>query len=129
MIRWPSPTRWRGKFAVASKGLIWAIQTQDSFYVHLPVAGVALGLAAILRVELWAWAAIILAIGLVMVAELLNTAAEQLVAVLHPQHDRRIGLALDAAAAGVLFAAITAVVIGLMTLAPPLFQVLANWAR
>ncbi len=116
--------RWRRKFAAAWVGLRWACKTQDSFYVHIPIAIAACMMAGWLRIEPWAWTAIWMSIGLVITAELLNSAAEQLVRVLHPEHDRRIGLALDAAAAGVLFASITAVGVGLITLGLPLLRLL-----
>lgn len=116
--------RWCRKFAVARAGMIWAFKTQDSFYVHAPIAILALSLGVFLQIEPWAWAAIILSIGLVIATELLNTAIEQLVVVLHPQHDARIGRALDAAAAAVLFSAGIAVLVGLITLGPPLLRVL-----
>ncbi|NNE00571.1 MAG: diacylglycerol kinase family protein [Pirellulaceae bacterium] len=120
------PTSWPGKFAVAISGLAWAVRTQSSFWIHLPIAAAVIIVGALLQVELWRWAALVLAIALVMTAELLNSAIEQLVTVLHPDQDQRIGQALDAAAAGVLIAAICSVAIGLITLGPPLWQFAAS---
>ena len=117
---------WREKFRVAGVGFAVSVRSQPSFWVHLPVSAVVILLAAWLRVEAWRWTALLIVISLVMTAELLNTAIEQLVSVLHPERHPRIGEALDAAAAAVLVAAVGAVMVGLITLAPPLWQWLAG---
>ena len=62
----------------------------------------------------------------VITTELLNTAIEDLVAVLHPEHDPKIGRVLDVAAGAVLIASIAAVVIGLIVFVGPLWTTLAN---
>ena len=116
----PAQHRWPAKFVAAISGLFWAVRTQNSFWVHLPVAAAVLAVAAWLQLESWRWVALLLAIGGVLTAELLNTATEELVKVVHPRYDRRIGHALDAAAAGVLVISCTAVLIGLIVLVPPL---------
>ena len=117
-----SPRGWIRKFGVALSGLKWAVWTQTSFWVHIPVALAVLVLAGLLQVELWRWIALVLAIALVMTAELLNTAIEQLVKVLHPDHDPRIGQVLDVASAGVLVATMGSIVIGLLTFIPPRWE-------
>lgn len=120
---------WTGKFATAGKGLLWAVRGQTSFAVHAPVALAVIAIAIALRLEPWRVAGLILAVTVVMSAELLNTAIEQLVKVLHPELDERVGQALDAAAAAVLVAAIGAVAIGVIILGPPLWQLLVALAR
>jgi diacylglycerol kinase len=57
----------------------------------------------------------------------LNTSIEQLVRVLHPEHDPSIGRGLDAAAGAVLLAAIGAVAVGLIALGPPLLRVVESF--
>ena len=115
---------WSRKFGVAFSGLFWAIRSQSSFWIHIPIAIAVLVLAAILQVELWRWVVLLLTIAVVFAAELLNSAIELLVKVLHPESDQRIGRALDVSAAGVLVTAIGAVVIGLLTLGQPLLTML-----
>ena len=119
-----STLSWPKKFAVAISGLLWAIRTQSSFWIHIPIALAVLALAAILQIELWRWVAVVLTITLVFAAELLNSAIEQLIKVLHPEHDERIGRALDVSAAGVLITAIGAIIVGLLTLGQPLLAML-----
>ena len=114
------------KFAVAISGVAWAARHQNSFRVHLPVAAAAIALSAWLQVEPWRWVAVVLAITIVISAELLNTSLEQLVRVLHPNQHPQIGRALDAAAGAVLIAASGAVAVGLVTLGPPLWNAIAE---
>ena len=116
----PASHRLRAKFTAAIAGFLWAVRTQNSFWVHLPIAAAVVAVAFWLRLDGWRWVALLLAIGGVLAAELLNTAIEELVRVVHPRHDRRIGHALDAAAAGVLVISVTAIMIGLIVLGPPL---------
>lgn len=117
---------WVNKFAVAISGVVWSARTQNSFRIHLPLALAVLGAAAWLRIETWRWVAIVFAITIVLSVELLNTSIEQLVRVLHPQHDEGIKLALDTAAGAVLLAAIGAVIVGLITLGFPLWDAIAS---
>ena len=117
---------WTNKFAVAMRGTLWAMRTQSSFWCHLPIALAVILVAAILQLELWRWAVLLLTIGLVFAIELVNTAIELLVRALHPEHDDQIGRALDVAAGAVLFAAIVAVMIGVLILGPPLWQLITD---
>ena len=118
---------WYSKFACAFAGLRWALPTQNSFWVHFPIAIAVVLLSAWLQIESWRWIAIIVAITIVLVAEMFNTALEQLVQTLHPEREERIGRALDVAAGAVLIAAIASVAIGLISLGPPLLEQLSRW--
>ncbi len=117
---------WLNKFRVAIAGLLWAIRDQSSFHVHGIVSGLVILTAAQLRLQVWQWTTLVLAIGLVFTAELMNTAIEELVAVLHPKHDLRIGRVLDVAAAAVLLATLTAVAVGVLILGPELYDLVVN---
>lgn len=118
------PQTWIAKFACAGYGLAWAIRTQSSFWVHVPIAVCVIALAAWLQVESWKWCVLLAMIAMVLAAELVNTAIELIVKVVHPEQDERIGHALDAAAGAVLVAAIIAAIIGLITLVPELYALL-----
>lgn len=59
-----------------------------------------------------------LAIGFVMSIEGLNTAVEKIADFIHPNYHERIGFIKDIAAGAVLFAALTAVIIGLIIYLP-----------
>ncbi len=68
----------------------------------------------------WCW--LILAIGLVWVAEGLNTAIELLADATIPEWHSVVGQAKDVAAGAVLLSAITAAAIGACVLGPPLWE-------
>ncbi|GAA4463130.1 diacylglycerol kinase [Novipirellula rosea] len=107
---------WITKFAVAFRGLGISLRDQSSLQVHVLAAALVLTLATYLDFDLWRWAVLVLAITVVIAAELMNTAIERLVRVLHAQRHPEIGDALDTAASAVLVTAIGAAVIGVIVL-------------
>lgn len=101
------------RLGFAMTGLRLALARERSLRVH---ALAAAGVVAVLVVErpaaLW-WALAALAIGLVVVAELVNSALEALVDRLHPERHPEIGAVKDIAAAAVLVASVVAVAVAL----------------
>jgi diacylglycerol kinase len=76
-------------------------------------------LAAYLRIPPRDWAAVVLAIGMVWVAETMNTAIERVVDLASPAQHPLAKTGKDVAAAAVLLSAGFAIVIGLLILGPP----------
>ena len=111
---------WSRKFADAFRGLGRAVRTQSSFAVHLLMAGAVVAAGALFRVTAVEWALLAFAIGLVLMAEIFNTAIESLARAPGSRRHPRFRDALDMASAAVLLAAITAAVIGLIVLGPRL---------
>jgi diacylglycerol kinase len=105
-------------FTHAFRGLGSVLRSQHNARIHavatvvVIVAGVCTGLAA------WEWCALTFAIGLVWVAEALNTALEFLADDVAREKRELIGKSKDAGAAGVLLAAICSVMIGLFVFLP-----------
>jgi diacylglycerol kinase len=64
------------------------------------------------------WAALVFAITLVLLGETLNTAIEVVLDLVQPEHDARVGVVKDVAAAAVLVAAAGSAVIALMVFGP-----------
>jgi len=84
--------------------------------------GTAVIAAAIwLDVGLISLSILVLTIGAVVAGETINTFAEALVDLLSPEWHDRAGIAKDVAAAGVLILSLTAVVVGLLILGPPIW--------
>lgn len=104
------------KFAV--KGVWLLITTEHSIMVQLAIAVVVTIVGWWLDISKIEWILQILAIGLVLVAESLNTAIEKLCDFVHPEYDKRIGFIKDIAAGAVSFAAISAIIIGLLIYLP-----------
>lgn len=117
---------WRRKFATAFRGLLVGVRGQRSFLVHLPVALGVVAWGVALRVDVARLAVLLLCVGLVCSAELLNSAVESLARSVTAEYDPHIRDALDIAAGAVLAASLVAVAVGALVLVPPLWAWLAN---
>ena len=95
--------------------------------MHLLVAAVVVLVAAVLRVSLIGWCLLVAAIGFVLVADIFNTAIESLARRLGPRRHPRIRDALDMASGGVLLAAITAAVLGVVIFCERAGSLLGWW--
>jgi diacylglycerol kinase (ATP) len=70
------------------------------------------------EIDRYEWIMQILAFGLVLGIESLNTAVEKIADFIHPEFHDRIGFIKDIAAGGVMFAAMAAMAIGLLIYVP-----------
>ena len=102
----------------AFKGLWLLLSTEHSIMVQTAIAILVTLLGWWLDISRTEWILQILAIGLVLVAESLNTAIEKICDFIHPDYDERIGFIKDISAGAVAFAAITAIIIGLIIYLP-----------
>jgi len=101
------------RFGYACNGIVMAFRRERSMRTHgAALVGVGLFLAATGASALW-WAIVGLAAGLVLVAEMANTALETLADLLHPGQHPEIGVAKDVAAGAVLVATLVAIGVGL----------------
>lgn len=113
-------------FACAFRGIAALLKSEVHARIHLAatVAVVALGWwFEITRNE---WIAVVLAIGLVLVAEALNTAIEYVADLAHPDEHPEVKKLKDLAAAAVLFASIIALIVGLLIFWPRLCAI-CSW--
>ena len=110
-------------FRFAFSGLWYALRTQRNTRIHLMIAAGVVGLGLWLGLSPTQWAVLTLAIGVVLVSEMLNTVAETLVDMVSPGYHPLAKVIKDVTAGAVLLAAITSVIVGLLVLGPPL------WAR
>ena len=109
-------------FRYAFKGLWILVRTEHSIIVQLGVAILMTFAGFWLNISSIEWIAQILAIGLVLVSESLNTAIEKMCDFVHPEFSDRIGRIKDIAAGGLIFAAITAIAIGFVIYLPKLLE-------
>jgi diacylglycerol kinase len=84
---------------------------------------IVLAVAIWLRVGLSSLSILVLTIGAVIAGETINTFVEAIVDLLSPEWHESAKIAKDVAAAAVLILSVSAVVVGLLLLGPPL------WAR
>jgi diacylglycerol kinase (ATP) len=104
--------------AFAVKGAIKLITTEHSIMVQFSLAILMTIAGFYCNITQTEWLFQILAIGLVMSIEGLNTAVEKVADFIHPDYHERIGFIKDISAGAVLFAAITAIAIGLIIYTP-----------
>lgn len=107
-------------FGYAGEGIAAVSRTQPNFWIHIAVATLALALAVLLQLGPLHLAVIFAMIGLVLAMEALNTAVEALGDAVTTEYALPIKRAKDAAAGGVLLAAMASVAVGLVILGPPL---------
>ncbi|NBZ94991.1 MAG: diacylglycerol kinase family protein [Proteobacteria bacterium] len=98
-------------FGYAIKGIMTLIGTQPHARLHLLATVVVTGAGVYLHLRRWEWVAILLCIGMVWMAEALNTAIEFLADEVTLERRDRIGKAKDVAAGGVLIVAIISVAV------------------
>ncbi len=111
---------WRDKFREAFRGMKLGIRGHSSFFVHFFFAALVGTTAIVLRCEPLEWGLLLGCIGLVLTAELFNSAVETIYWGLDELTKPRIRHCLDIAAGAVLLASITAAVIGCMVFIPKL---------
>lgn len=107
-------------FGYAFSGIRATFKTELNFRIHFFAMVIALLLGLTLSLSLFEWLWVFLAIGLVLAAELFNTALEALANSVSLEFHPSIKKSKDAAAAGVLVISILALVIGLFIFIPKL---------
>jgi diacylglycerol kinase (ATP) len=105
----------------AIKGAIKLITTEHSIMLQSSLAVIIIIAGFYFGINRYEWMFQILAIGLVLGIEGLNTAVEKIADFVHPDFDERIGFIKDIAAGAVFFAALTAITIGCIIYFPYLF--------
>ncbi|MCX7669331.1 MAG: diacylglycerol kinase family protein [Anaerolineae bacterium] len=111
-------------FSYAFAGLGYAIRTQRNLRIHLIIAVLVVVAAAILQVTAAEWAILLLTIGVVVSAELVNTVAELAVDLLTQEYHPMAKVAKDVGAAAVVTTAIAAVGVGVAVFGPRLWHLL-----
>ena len=108
------------RFAI--RGILLMLRTQHNSWLHAVATCVVLIVAGYLRLTISEWCWIVAAIVAVWTAELLNTALELLADVASPDFHPLVEQSKDMAAGAVLMCALGALTIGLLILAPKLWQ-------
>ncbi len=108
-------------FGHAFRGWAYVMQTQHNARIHAVAATLVFILGLWLKIPARDWAILILTISMVFAAEFINTAIEAVVDLASPQKHPLGKVGKDVGAAAVLIAALSAVLIGLLILGPPLW--------
>ena len=105
-------------FKYAINGIISAFKTEKNMKIHVLVMILVIILGIVMKLTNIEWIICILSFGLVIGAELINTAIETTVDIAMPEKNEKAKLAKDVSAAAVLIFATTSAIIGLMIFVP-----------
>ena len=106
----------------AVKGAYKLVTTEHSVMVQFSIMILMIFAGFYFGISREEWMLQILAFGLVLSIEGLNTAVEKIADFIHPEFHDRIGFIKDIAAGAVLFAAFSAIAIGALIYVPKLFN-------
>jgi diacylglycerol kinase len=106
-------------FFHAFRGFWVSLKTERNLRIHVAVALLVAAAGVILKVDTIGWTLLVLSCGVVIVAELANTALERLVDLAtEGKFNRLAGEAKDISAAAVMSAAVMAAIIGALVFLP-----------
>ena len=112
-------------FKHAFAGWWFVISTQKNSWVHMIATICVIILSLWLKLPARDWAVLFVVIGMVWIAEFLNTALEAVVDLASPSHHPLAKVGKDVGAAAVLIAAMVSVIAGLLIMGPPLLAKIA----
>jgi diacylglycerol kinase (ATP) len=106
----------------AVKGAYKLVTTEHSVMVQFSLMILMIFAGFYFKISREEWMLQILAFGLVLGIEGLNTAVEKIADFIHPEFHNRIGFIKDIAAGAVLFAAFSAMAVGALIYVPKIFN-------
>ena len=110
----------------AWNGLCFTVRTQRNAKIHLTIGFGAFTMAVWLGLGVLPLSILVLTIGAVLVGETINTTVEAIVDLLSPEWHAQAKTAKDVSAGAVLILSLTAVIVGLLILGPPLWGQIAR---
>ena len=105
-------------FCYAFAGFAAAIQTETNWKMGIAESLLVVAVAWYLQISSSDWLVVIIMIGLVLSAELFNSAIEKVVDILSPRQHPQAKLAKDFAAAAVVVLVIVAAIVGSVIFVP-----------
>jgi diacylglycerol kinase len=113
-------------FHYALEGFWYALRTQRNPRIHLIVAAGVTAAGFYFRLSTVEWAVLVLAMGSVIITETVNTVVEVAVDLVVEEYHVLAKRAKDIAAAAVLMAAMTSVIVGLLLFGPRILAMLGR---
>lgn len=109
-------------FKNARKGFRLVLKSEMNIRIHVAIATFVVFMALFLKFSAVEFCLLLFVIGLVIVAEMLNTAIEfTLDSIYHNKYSRMVGMAKDISAGAVMFASFISVFVGLVLFGNKLF--------
>ena len=115
-----------GTYRNALKGLRLALKSEKNIRVHFLVALIVLSAATVLEFSAVEYSITIIAIAMVIIAEMVNSAIEfSLDAIFKNRFSRLVGMAKDIAAGAVMIATFVAISIGILIFGSNILKLLS----
>ena len=105
----------------ALKGMLLLLRTESSIKIQVVIAVIVTAFGFYFQISTTEWILQLLAIGLVMGVEGLNTAIEKICDYIQPNRDPKIGVIKDISAGAVMIVSVIASIIGLIIYVPKIF--------
>lgn len=109
-------------FRYAAQGFLYIVRYEHNSRIHLFISGVVLIMGFILHIRRLEWVLVLLCMGLVLTAEMINTTIEKLSDIVSPRKNEQIRVIKDISAAVVLMSSFVAMIAGLIIFVPYLWQ-------
>lgn len=105
-------------FRYAFEGIFWALRHNRNLRIHFVVAALVIVVSLLFQVNPFEMGILGVMILLVICAEMINTAIEQMVDFVVIEHKREAKIAKDVSAGMVLLTAIGSVIVGILIFVP-----------
>jgi diacylglycerol kinase len=110
-------------FRYAAQGFMYIVRYEHNARIHLFISGVVLIMGFLLHIKALEWVLVLVCMGLVLTAEMINTTIEKLSDIVSPDKNEQIRVIKDISAAAVLFSSFIAMIAGLIIFVPYLWQI------
>jgi diacylglycerol kinase len=109
-------------FGYAFNGIKILFKEEHNSWIHFVATGIVIIASIFFGLNTYEWTAIIISIGLVFMAEIFNTAIENIGDFLTTEKNNKIKIIKDLSAAAVLISALTALTVGLVIFLPKIIS-------
>ncbi len=110
--------RFINSFKYSIEGLIYAYRNEQSLFIHVCMTILAIALGLLLGLERYEWLFLFIIIGIILAAELMNTAIEATIDLVCKTFNINAKIAKDTAAASVFILSIVAIIGGIYIFLP-----------
>jgi diacylglycerol kinase (ATP) len=105
----------KGTFKNSFKGIRLVLKSERNIRIHFAIALLVMALGVILKLNASGFSLLLIAIALVIIAEMVNSAIEfTLDAIFHNRYSKLVGMAKDIAAGAVMIATFISIAIGIL---------------
>ena len=118
-------TRLKDSLKYAWQGLRAGLQNERNMKIHLVFVALVTAAGFLLEISTYEWLACLAFFGLVIGAELINTAIEAVIDLCSPEYNEKAKLAKNAAAGAVLVCSVLAAIAGIVIFLPKLWALLS----